>query len=197
MATLKISDRQHMLRLVLTAAFEPRFNDIQAQFESYVKNHVAKEHPVFVRLYADPDSRAHLASGRVSNIRIPSAGGCAAYRPVWGIRAAMPSGQNYYRDRDTYRKMSIQETPSPASVHEIMVTNEGVEKSYVSAWEDYLKAHEALSALFNSYVTREKLSADFPEYAKYLPAIETKKKLPTVVVASVRAELAGLGVPAR
>lgn len=195
MANLKISDRQHVLRLALAASFDPRFNAIQNRFESHVKNVVEKEHPVFVRLYADADAQCYLASGRVSSIRITLANGCSAYRPVCGIYSAMPADRDYYRNRDTYRKMSITETPSPASVHEITVSDKAIETAYVSAWDDYSKAYKVLSALLNSYATREKLAADFPEYAKYLPVIETKKKLPMVVVSDVRAELSALGIP--
>ena len=56
-------------------------------------------------------------------------------------------------------------------------------------------ACDKLYSLLYSYNVREKFAGDFPEFAKYLPALAVKAKLPAVIVRDVRAELSKFGIP--
>ena len=78
---------------------------------------------------------------------------------------------------------------------EFKITERKMVKAYKSVWADYVAARDKLGALLNSYTMREKFAGDFPEFAKYLPPVPTKARLPAVIVKDVRAELSKLGIP--
>jgi hypothetical protein len=190
MATLKITDRDEVLRRVLTEVFTPRFAEVKKLLQLELRAHLAAEHQVFNKLIADSKSRPYLAITRVkefycndSRMRTPKYGKC--YR--------MPDSNSYYTDREIHEDITDADTPTPATMYAFKLTKPMAE--YQTAWTDYLEGRKTLSALLNSYTTREKLTADFPEYAKYLPPIEVREKLPMVIVGDVRAKLTSLGIP--
>lgn len=195
MAALKISDRAEILRIVLTKAFEPRFNEVADKTRRLARGTLDALHPVFVKLYADEESRAYLAVCSMNHFYFTVGGkGARAAIPVYGKAVSMPDN-TWHLDRESYK--SFGEIYAPTRPNEFTVGDAALTQAYVKTWAKYLAAHSKLSALLNSYTTREKLASDFPEYAKYLPKIESKAKLPAVIVKDVRAELASLGVPAK
>lgn len=197
MTILKITDRAEILRIVLTKSFEPKFNKVRDKIQQKVKDALAKDHSVFCKLYADEEARKYLAVGRVRSVcfMLPGGRACSA-SPVFGKFADMPEN-NYNLDREYYSSLKPDDIYTPTALHELNITDKTLTQLYVKTWADYSAAERKLSALLNSYATREKLSVDFPEFAKHLPRCETKAKLPAIIVKDVRKELSALGVPAK
>jgi len=196
MTVLKKSDRQEVLIGVLTAAFKPRFNAIQAALIEFAKRKIADAHPVFYAAFADEALRPYLATTTVRYAYIGDENQAKIVPPVYGNYAEAPENRHYRLDYDRYGVFNFGDVIVPANIGDFVVSDTAVLASYASAWADYSKAHKVLSALLNGYATREKLVVDFPEYEGYLPEIAAKKNLPAIVVPTVRAELSALGVPA-
>jgi hypothetical protein len=196
MATLKISDRDEVLRRVLAETFTPRFGDIQKQMQAALRASLAAEHPQFVKLAKDPESRKYLATTNVRNFYfIDGEESHIAASPCYGKWVDMPAGGYRYLDRDSYSSITDGDTAVPCSMSEFKITDRKMVKVYKSVWADYVAARDKLRALLNSYTMREKFAGDFPEFAKYLPPVPTKARLPAVIVKDVRAELSKLGIP--
>ena len=115
-------------------------------------------------------------------------------RPVYGVNVEMSEGTRYL-DRRMYRALSDGDTRVPCEMSEYVFADDKLAKAYGKVWIDYSAAQRKMVALLNSYNTREKFIADFPEFEKYLPKLAEKAKLPVVQVSKVRAELSKLGVP--
>lgn len=197
MASLKISDRDEVLRRVLTETFTPRFADIQKQLQTLLREKLAAEHPQFVKLAKDPETRKYLATTSARNIYfVEDENSHVAAAPVYGQCVEMPEHCRYYSiERERHTLIQDSDTVIPCNMGDFKVSDRKVLKAYRAAWADYVAAREKLSALLYSYATREKFVADFPEFAKYLPPVPVKVKLPVVIVKDVRRELSKLGVP--
>lgn len=196
MQKLKKSDREIVLTKVLTAAFEPRFLGLRDTMHAEVAEAVKQQHPRFVELYADEASRRYLYVLTASTVTLSDKR--VAYRPVYGGYAKEPNVQNCYCVNKNAAKLELSQkvhlrVPSSFSAHVDTATTIA---AYDKAWSDYTTAWNTLSALLNSYTTREALAADFPEFAVHVPLATGKVKLPAVIVGNVLAELAAVGVPA-
>ena len=196
MASIKISDRDEVLRRVLTETFTPRFAEIQKQLQTLLRETLAAEHPQFVKLVKDPDARQYLATTNVRNFNIKIDGKTfTVAAPNYGAACDMPGDGRRYLNRETHTSITDGDTLLPLVMSNYTTAEKKVAKAYRAAWADYVAARNKLSALLYSYATREKFVADFPEFAKYLPPVVTKVKLPVVIVKDVRRELSKLGVP--
>lgn len=196
MASLKISDRDEVLRRILTETFTPRFADIQKQLQALLRETLAAEHPQFVKLAKDPESRKYLATTNVRNFNIKMDGETfTVAAPHYGAEVDMPGDGRRYFDRENHAAITDGDTLLPLVMSNYSTADKKVAKAYRTAWADYVAARDKLSALLYSYATQEKFVADFPEFAKYLPPVPVKARLPVVIVKDVRRELSKLGVP--
>lgn len=197
MATLKNYDRDEVVRRVLTETFAPRFAAIQKQLQELLRAKLEKEHPQFVKLAKDQASRQYLATTNVRHIYFSDGDErYTAAAPVYGKLCDMPdNGHRHYLDREYYSLIQDGDTTIPCIFGDFFVADRKVLKAYRSAWEDYCAARQKLYSLLYSYNVREKFTADFPEFDKYLPPVTSKAKLPAVIVPTVRAELSKLGIP--
>ena len=197
MATLKNTDRDEVVRRALTEAFAPRFVAIQKQLQSLLRDKLQKEHPEFLKLVKNQDTCRYLATTNARNIYFVDGDDIhIAAAPVYGERAEMPEHSRYYRvERERHTLIQDGDTVIPCNMGDFKVSDRKVLKEYRKAWADYVAACDKLYALLYSYNVREKFTADFPEFAKYLPALAVKAKLPAVIVNDVRAELGKFGIP--
>jgi len=197
MATLKNADRDEVVRRALSDAFAHRFTAIQKQLQDLLRDKLQKEHPEFVKLAKNPDTRRYLATTNARNICfVDGEETHIAAAPVYGQRTDMPEHCRYYSvERERHTLIQDSDTVIPCNMGDFKVSDRKVLKEYRKAWVDYVAACDKLYALLYSYTVREKFAADFPEFAKYLPALTVKAKLPAVIVKDVRAELSKFGIP--
>ena len=194
MATLKNTDREEVMRRALSDAFAPRFAAIRTRLQELLRQHLTADHSQFVKLAKDPETRRYLALQNVRNFYfVDGEQSHKAAAPKYGKWGELPT--TGYLDRECYESMQDSDTAVPYFMTEYKATDRKLLKEYTAAWRDYGAAFDKLRALLNSYTTREKFVADFPEFDKYLPPIVTKARLPAVVVPQVRAELSALGIP--
>jgi hypothetical protein len=199
MTTLKISDRTEILRIVLTKAFEPKFNTIRDRIKAQVQAQLVKDHPHFCALLARPESAQYLAVGKIRNVLFTVDGVLvSAGKPRFGLVCSLPMSRYYYTNSDApYSSISDDDTVVPSCWRELTVNDKRLTALYIKTWADYSAAQSKLWSLLNSYTSQEKLAVDFPEYARFAEKPESKVKLPVVIVKDVREELAKLGVPAK
>lgn len=199
MTTLKISDRDAVVTQVLTEVFKPRFDEVTSWARDNLRASLKAEHSVFLKLAKDPESLPYLATGNVRKFYVKDATGTDKFTlraPIYGRLLCMPIDRHYTRD-DEYSTIADWDTVVPANVNSFQITNESLIQCYRSTWSDYTAACTELRALLNSYTTHERLTKDFPEYAKYLPVPPAKACHPVVIVKEVRAKLSKLGVPSK
>lgn len=196
---LKKEDRELVLRKVLTEAFEKRFYDIGDELVIRARAQVAAEHPRFVELLADEQTKQYVyASSRYAIFAKVDGTEFRYARPnSYGRPAEMPTQRRVDREQQNATESSARlSLHVPGSYGDVFVSTPEIIERYRKTWADYTEAQAKLSALLNSYSTREKLAEDFPEFAKHVPLAQAKIKLPAVIVTDVLAELAVLGVPA-
>lgn len=196
MAALKNSDRDDVLRRVLTETFTPRFADIKKQAQVALRANLAAEHPQFVKLVKDVESLKYLAKTNVSRFYlIDGKESVLLASPQYGRYVDIPASGNRGSNREDHSTIGDDDTVVPQTMGHFSIDDAKMLKAYKAVWADYVAARGKLSALLYSYATREKFVVDFPEFAKYLPPVVTKAKLPVVIVKDVRRELSKLGVP--
>lgn len=199
MTILKNSDRDEIVRRILVETFYPRFSALLEQVRVFVQAKVEREHPDFVACVKNPALRPYLAITRASRIYLLD--GDDAYlmaSPVYGRRVDMPATRVYFgSQRENYCAFKDDETAIPCNFGDVKISEGEIPKAYRAAWADYSAAYDKLYALLRSYNAREKFATDFPEFAKYLPGITVKSKLPVVITKDVRAQLSRLGIPAQ
>lgn len=195
MTTLKNSDRDEILRRAMTEAFSPRFASIAASMQLDLRAQLKDRHPKFLALMKNEDTRGYVAFNGVNRMYLidNDAKLLSAAEPRYGKPVSMPPPRSYL-DSDEYFYLKAQDTQIPSAFGDVKIANDVILATYTKAWHDYSAARMKLSALLNSYKTREKFETDFPEFSKYLPAIEVKPSLPMVIVKDVRDELAALGI---
>ena len=194
MAALKISDREEVMRRALTEAFAPRFKAVASDLENALRDRLADEHPRFLAMMKDTETRKYVASCGVGYIYLATDDGfIKTAEPKYGMPIDMP-GRNRYFDRDFLAPLRVQDTRIPSVFGDAKITNKKILANYKKAWTDYSAARSKMSALLNSYTSREKFEVDFPEFSKYLPPVAIKAALPVVIVKDVRKELSALGV---
>ena len=194
MQKLKKADRELVLRKVLTEAFEGRFNALRDEMHAQIAADVAAAHPRFVELYSDVASKPYIAYQHLHTTALPD--GRIAYRPCYGRRVEEPNTRIWYGSADDASAINLSAKtylPAPAN-YSAKLTDEAVQAKYNKAWADYTAAYDKVSAVLNSYTTREKLAEDFPDFAKHIPLAQ-KIALPSVIVSDVLADLAAVGVP--
>ena len=194
MAALKISDREEVMRRALTEAFAPRFKAVASDLENALRDRLVDEHPKFLALMKDQETRKYVASCGVGYIYLATDEGfIKTAEPKYGMLIDMPE-RNRYFDRDFLAPLKVQETQIPSVFGDVKITSKKILGKYKKAWSDYSTARSKISALLNSYTSREKFEADFPEFSKYLPPVAIKAVLPMVIVKDVRKELSALGI---
>ena len=196
MASLKNSDRDEVLRKVLEETFTPRFADILKQAQILLRANLAADHPQFVKLAKDPATRQYLATTNVGKFYFVDGKESVIFAgPQYGRFVDIPSHGNRWPAREEYKIFGDSDTAAPATMGSFSIDDAAMLKAYKAAWADYVAARSKLSALLYSYSVREKFIGDFPEFAKYLPPVTVKARLPVVIVKDVRRELSKLGVP--
>lgn len=195
MTTLKNSDREEALRRILETNFSARFAAINARLQELLREHLKKEHPHFIKLVSDANFRRYTTTQNVRNFYFKIDGeNVRAAIPCYGKWAEMPAPR-VYLDREKHTLMQDNDTAVPYFMSEYYADDAKLIKEYRATWADYTAAYEKLSALLWGYGTREKFTTDFPEFAKFLPPVVVKAKLPAVIVKDVRKDLRRLGIP--
>lgn len=182
MTTLSITARRETLAKVLKEAFEPKFADLQKRLVQYVMEWRRTQHPVFEELLARKDAMQYLRT-----------------RTVWLLYAGEGEPMKYpnYENGGSAERIATNEVDIPAIDHSdsLTVEDQNICETYRNLRRSCDEARSELFKVLAAYRTAEALLADFPEYAKYLPA-PTVKQLPAVIPAESRAKLSALGVPA-
>lgn len=193
MTILKNTDREAVIKSVLTDTFKPRFDAVTGMVQKILVAQLKKDHPRFVELMNDPVSVPYIARCGVDNLYMrANESNSKLASPVYGVSASLPE-QRYHLDSSIFRPLSLSDTFAPQ--REFITDDKKVIDAYKSAWADYSAAREKLSSLLYGYGTREKFTADFPEFESHLPKITVKINPPAVIVKDVRKELSKLGIP--
>jgi hypothetical protein len=194
MTTLKITDREEVLRRVLTEAFKPRFGALHKSAEDLLRKLLAKDHPRFIELLVDKTASAYLAiSSSKEAMRLNADGKKVKLAaPVYGVLGSEPTD---YRGFDGKLRL-VTDIIVPCGMGDFVIADAKFLKTYSQAWADYGAAWHKLASVLASYKTREKLVADFPEFEVHLPELTVPAKLPAVIVKDVRRDLKTLGVSA-
>lgn len=200
MSTLKKSDREEVLRAVLTETFKPQFEDIARRLQIDLRAHLVKEHPRFLELLKDQQSVRYVATGYVRDfkVKVDDENTHTMKMPEFGLRASMPNGRYMTSgERSAYRSMSDPDTVTPSDFYQHDIHDSKLIKAYVKLWESYVAAYDKLATILRSYTTQEKFVEDFHEFDKYLPEPTVKAHPPAVIVKTARAELRKLGIPSK
>lgn len=195
MTAFKNSERDEILRIVLTENFKPRFAEIELKLRQTLQSTLASLHPKFCELVNEPTTRPYVAvtSCRAFYFTI----GEDMHRfvaPYYGKVQGAPLDRYVERSAD-YFKIYDDSILTPISLTDLTISDKGLIKMYQKAWADYESASEKLKSLLQGYSTREGLKEAFPEFAKHLHALPVKSHPPVIIVKSVRAELAKVGIP--
>jgi len=180
MTTLTNKIRDEVRTKLLKEAFEPKFADLRNHIAQHAREWRHINHPVFEELLKHKDTDRYLDK-----------------RPFYMVRIGMGTAKiPSYDDSVNDYKLKIDEVLVPsAHADNFYLVDDTILNEYHSIWERYKNASVELFKVLRSYRTREKLLMDFPEYEKYLPAIEVKK-LPALIPSEARAKLTALGIPA-
>lgn len=180
MTTLTNKIRDEVRTKLLKEAFEPKFTDLRNRIAQHAREWRHINHPVFEELLKHKDTDRYLDKRPFYMVRIGTG------------TAKIPS----YDDSVNHYKLRIDEVLVPTVESDTFyITDDGICVEYSSLWDRYKNASVELFKVLMSYRTREKLLVDFPEYEKYLPAIEVKK-LPALIPSEARAKLSAFGIPA-
>lgn len=195
MTTLKNSDREEVLRRALEDSFAPRFATIATLMEGALRKQLTDKHPKFLALMKSDDTKRYVAFSGVNSMYLIDDGAkpLRTASPRYGMAVTMPGSRSYF-DRSEYSCLTAQDTQIPSVFGDVKIADDTILAMYKAIWSSYAGATQKLSALLNSYKTREKFETDFPEFSKYLPAVEVKPSLPMVIIKDVRDELAALGI---
>lgn len=198
MTTINKEDRRAVKHAVLSAAFEPRFNAVQAIMRAHLLIHVESEHPQFVRLYKAKENRPYLQVARSSRFTVPSKTRTViACRPRNYGEASEAARHSYVTSDENLSTLVAEDIAIPGSFgREFSISDANVIAEYDAVWKDLQAAYYTLSQLLASYKVREKFEKDFPELAKHLPEARQVSRMPAVIVKDVRADLAKFGIPA-
>ncbi len=182
MTTLTNKIRDEVRTKLLKEAFESKFADLRNRIAQHAREWRHTNHPAFEELLNSKETSVYLNKQPFYMVKIGEP----------GITARAPSYNNHALDY----KMKIDEVLVPAAESDVLpITDDAICREYHSLWDRYRNASVELFKVLRSYRTREKLLVDFPEYEKYLPAIEVKK-LPALIPPEARAKLTALGIPA-
>jgi hypothetical protein len=194
MTTLKITDREEVLRRVLTEAFKPRFEALKKSAEDLLRKLLVRDHPRFIELLADKTAGNYLATSHSKAAMRLNANGekIKQAAPVYGVCGSEPTD---YRGFDGKLRL-VTDVIVPCGMGDFVIADTTYLKTYSQAWSDYEAAWHKLASVLAAYKTREKLIADFPEFEVHLPELTVPAKLPAVIVKDVRRDLKKLGVPA-
>lgn len=197
MTVLKKTDREQVVHRVLQAAFNPRFIELKKKLAADVAKNARTTSPAFFKLYDVPENRPHL------RYQIGHAFKYCAEQITMAcpIHYAKPVTKTTERDSSTGyddNRSSLRDSdliiPTIGS-NLLLITDPVLIAEYDAIWADFTEAQPKMSGLLESYKNREKFEADFPDFAKHLPALPAKIQLPAVIVDNVLADLAKLGVP--
>jgi hypothetical protein len=180
MTVLTNNVRDEVRTKLLKEAFEPKFTDLRNRIAQHAREWLHVNHPVFEELLARRDAARYLDK-----------------RPFYMVRIGMGTAKiPSYDDSVNHYKLKIDEVLVPTThADDFYLIDDTIVDEYRCLWERYKNASLELFKVLRSYRTREKLLVDFPEYEKYLPAIEVKK-LPALIPGEARAKLSALGIPA-
>lgn len=180
MTTLTNKIRDEVRTKLLKEAFESKFADLRNHIAQHAREWRHINRPVFEELLNRRDAARYLDK-----------------RPFYMVRIGMDTAKTpSYDDSVNHYKLRIDEVLVPTVESDsFYVTDDTILNEYHSLWERYKNASVELFKVLRSYRTREKLLMDFPEYEKYLPAVEVKK-LPALIPSEARAKLSALGIPA-
>jgi len=201
MIRLTNKQRTELIEAALRDAFVPRFEALRERLNAFAAQKVREEHPAFVAARADEATRPYLATTQTVTAYVPASDG----------------------ERDTYWREPLDyATCSPGSYHEqghgvarrnglkdigadgdfpayrmasVTVDDADIQRGYHDVWENFIEAKATLEAIVWQYSAREKLEADFPNLAKYLPPVVQKCTALSVPVEALKERLALAGVP--
>lgn len=171
MAVLTNADRAAVKESLLREAFEPRFTALVGKINDELRQMVRAEHPVFLELLADDNTREYVAAS--TNRIIGFYESCDGDEKLRSFLVTVP------------KQMTYRCSNSP-----------GLLTEYRAIWSDYDKAYRTPNGALMAFKTREKFSEAFPDFAKRLPAPPMKSGLPTIITSNVLADLEAVGVPA-
>lgn len=199
MTTLTKSDKAALIHKVLFDAFDHRFLALNKEIRQSVQSAMAKDHPKFLSLVANDETRKYISSQRVSCFVFKARyldSDCAVIKPF-------DYSQSFEKEvycRSLLRNANVQvigdcDMLVPSQIGCYALVGGVAIDSYYEIHADLGAAKEKLSALLGAYRLREKFEKDFPELAQFLPAIPVKIAMPAIIIADVLADLAAAGIP--
>lgn len=198
MATLTKQIRADIQESVLSAAFKSRFDNIEKELTVLLRAKIEAEHPIFLNMLADPSMAKYVAQSSQDALSF-AIGDSRDFFMVpmsyANVRDYTPCHSRYY-GIDTQRTVRGEFVAVPTTGFSSQLTAPELYRQYRRVWQDIEEAATILRTTLAAFKTVEKLKAEFPELAKYAPAVVVKANLPLVIPADVRKALKDVGVPA-
>lgn len=198
MATLTKQIRADIQESVLSAAFKSRFDNIEKELTVLLRAKLEAEHPIFMNMLADPSMAEYVARSSQDSHSFDTGDS----RELFMVPTSYANVRDYtpchsrYHCIDTQRTVRGEFVAVPASGFLCNIDAQALYKQYRRVWQDLEEAATILRTTLAAFKTVEKLKAEFPELAKYAPAVVVKANLPLVIPADVRKALKDVGVPA-
>lgn len=196
--SVRITNKQRaeFIGSALREAFAPRFAEIEAKALDIAKAQLKEQHPKFLELASDPETRQYLAVA--DDIALTARGEEGRYN------LRKPTNYEKVECRDYMSRRSYVENLDSLRVHVDrpayqlfeFVLPEALVAEYHQVWADLKEAKETLTSTIYAYTTHEKFRADFPQLGKHLPHPPLKACTSvSVPVEDVLLKLAKVGIP--
>lgn len=199
MTTLTKTDKAALIHKVLFDAFDHRFLALNKEIRQSVQSAIAKDHPKFLSLMANDDTRKYLKSQRIAGFVFKANSSpmeCAAVKPLdYSQRIIKEIPYRRCLRSENVQVIGDCDMLVPCQIGSYALIAGICIDSYYAIHADLFAAQEKLSALLGAYRLREKFEKDFPELAVFLPAIPVKIAMPAIVIADVLPDLAAAGIP--
>lgn len=195
-ARITNKQRSEFIESALREAFAPRFAEIEVKALEVAKAQLKGQHPKFLELASDPETRQYLAIA--DGIALTAQGEEGRYNLRKPSNYEKVECREYTSRRRYVENLNLLQAhlDRPAYKPFELVLPEELVAEYLQVWADLKEAKETLTSTIYTYTTHEKFRVDFPQLARHLPHPPLKAcTAVTVPVEDVLLKLAKVGIP--
>lgn len=191
MTTLTKADRLHAVAAILKETFAERQDELLGRIEAAITEKALAQWPRFYELRKDKDNREFV---RHSECRTMCFG---EGLNRWGSACFVSNWSAYSKDADTTRARTNRLEVPQYYEAPTLPEDHGVFAEHQTFHEELGVARIALLDAFYAYKSREKMEAELPDLARYLPPRVVTGTSVIVKPADIMASLAKVGIPAK
>ncbi len=189
MTTLTKQMRDHAVGKILQATFEARQNDLIDRIEAAITKLAKQEWPIFYKLREVPENREFVNASQNNSLQFINGYRINFEFVVRGLWTAFAVDGQLGERKAHLLSVPIYKTPPALPANNPLVDEY---KEFISAMQD---ARRDLLNAFYAYRSREKLEAELPDLARYLPPRVVTNTAIVVKPADIMAGLAKHGIP--